>query len=143
MALIPVTRGVLLDERDIEVSFIHAGGPGGQHVNKVATAAQLRYNPLGFRPLAPYVLDRLRTIAAGRMSADGAITITARRYRSQEQNRREALERLVALIGDASLRDKPRRPSKPTRASRARRIEHKRSRSALKSVRGKVRIDED
>jgi len=141
--MMPVTRSILLDDRDIVVHFIHASGPGGQHVNKVATAAQLHDNPRGHRPLPVYVQNRLRDIAAGRMSIDGTVVITARRFRSQEQNRRDALERLVTLIRKAAVREPPRVATRPTRASRARRLLLKKGRGALKSLRGKVRTDGD
>ena len=115
MALIAVTHAVTLDDRDITIRYIHASGPGGQHVNKVATAAQLRYDPAGQRPLPAPVLQKLRAIAGGRMSADATLQITARRYRSQERNRQDALERLVRLLQAAAHRDAPRVPTRPTR----------------------------
>ncbi len=141
--MVPVTRSLQLDEHDISVHFIHASGPGGQHVNKVATAAQLHYNPNGRRPLPAHVFEKLRAIAGGRMSAEGTLVITARRHRSQEQNRADALARLVALVRAAAHRERPRVATRPSRASRARRLQRKKTRGTIKSLRGKVPTDED
>ena len=133
--MIEVTPGIALDDSEIELSFIRASGPGGQNVNKVSSAVQLRFD-IGRSPsLPPAVRERLRTLAGNRVSRDGVLVITAHRFRSQEQNRRDAVERLVALVREAAHPPRPRRPTRPTRASRVRRLEHKRRRGEAKRAR--------
>lgn len=134
MALIPVTARISIDERDLEWQFIRASGPGGQNVNKVATAVQLRFNAT---TLPGDVFHRLRTLAGRRLTDDGMLIIDARQHRTQERNRDDALQRLLDLLRRACEKPKPRVKTKPTRASRERRLESKRKTSGLKRGRGK------
>jgi ribosome-associated protein len=133
--MIPVTADIALDERDIEESFIRASGPGGQNVNKVASAVQLRFNLRGARSLPEVVRVRLETLGGQRVSSDGVLVITAQRFRSQERNRADALERLVALVRRAASPPRPRRPTRPSAAARERRLTQKARRSRLKRER--------
>ncbi|HEV7137025.1 MAG TPA: alternative ribosome rescue aminoacyl-tRNA hydrolase ArfB [Steroidobacteraceae bacterium] len=126
-------------DKDLAWSFVRASGPGGQNVNKVATAAQLRFDLAGTESLEPAVKARLRSLAGRRVSAEGALIIVARNQRTQEGNRREALERLADLVRRAQVVPKARKATRPTRASRERRLQTKTQRQGTKRLRGRVR----
>jgi ribosome-associated protein len=129
-----------IPEDAIEERFLAATGPGGQNVNKVASACQLRANVFRLG-LAPDVYQRLKTLAGSRMTASGELVITARRYRTQEANRQDARARLADLMAKAHERPAKRRPTKPSKAAKARRVEAKKGRSAIKAGRGRVRVE--
>jgi ribosome-associated protein len=136
--MIRVTESIAIDERELEFVFSRASGPGGQNVNKVATAVQLRFDVAGSQSMSAAVKKRLIQLAGSRMTRDGVLVINARRYRSQEQNRADAIERLVKLVRTASGKPKRRIETKPTRESRKRRLEDKRHRSETKRRRRPV-----
>ncbi len=136
--MIHITRTIVLDESEIEEHFIRASGPGGQNVNKVATAVQLRFDVAHSPALTDDIRVRLKKLAGRRMTAEGVIIIDAQRFRSQLQNRQDALERLVALIQKATEKPIPRKKTKPTLASKKRRLEGKRRRGDAKRSRGVV-----
>jgi ribosome-associated protein len=137
-----VTPSVIIPDTDLSFAFVRASGPGGQNVNKVSSAVQLRFDMQGSAALSDSVKSRLRALAGRRVTDDGAILIIARNQRSQEHNRREALERLAELIQRALIVPKTRRATKPTRASRERRLETKSRQQRTKQRRNKVRWDD-
>src|SRR5271170_4703689 len=133
--LIPINCYLFLDESEIEESFVRASGPGGQNVNKVSSAVQIRFDLSGSRSLPEDVRERLARLAGHRLTRDGVIIIIAQRYRTQERNRQDALDRLVALIRRAAVPPIPRRPTKPSRAAKERRLQAKARRAATKERR--------
>jgi ribosome-associated protein len=133
--MIQVTPTITIDERDIHESFVQASGPGGQNVNKVATAVQLRFDVWNAAGLPDAVRHRLLRLAGGQISDDGVLIIRASRFRTQERNRQDARERLLQLIRAAATPPKSRRPTQPTRASQEQRLASKRRRAATKSGR--------
>jgi ribosome-associated protein len=130
-----VSPDLVIDERELEERFIRASGPGGQNVNKVATAVQIRFDVRRSPSLPEAVRERLLRIAGSRVSAEGILTIEARRFRTQERNREDARERLVTLIRRAAEAPKPRHATRPTAGSQVRRLESKRHRGELKASR--------
>ena len=141
--MIPVTPEIALDEAEIHFHFVRGSGPGGQNVNKVATAAQLRFDAAGSPCLPDDVRQRLMRLAGRRLTDKGVIVIDARRFRTQERNRQDALDRLVGLIRHAAAPPKRRRKTKPSPASRQRRLEDKRRRAELKRSRAPASPSED
>ncbi|MBF0358421.1 MAG: aminoacyl-tRNA hydrolase [Magnetococcales bacterium] len=136
--MIAVNRWLQIPEAEITYKFIRSSGPGGQNVNKVASAVQLKFNARNSTVLTHGVYMRLKTLAGSRMTQDGFLIITSEKYRTQDQNRKEAVERLVAFIEKALVPPKLRRATKPTKASKQRRLDGKNKRSNVKKNRGKV-----
>ena len=133
--MIRVTPSIAIEEREIEESFVRASGPGGQNVNKLSTAVQLRFDVRRSPSLSPDVRARLERLAGSRLTRDGVLVIIAQRHRTQARNRADALDRLLDMIRRAAIVPAKRRPTKPTKASRERRIEGKKRRARIKGLR--------
>jgi len=140
--MIRINDHISIDEGEIEESFIRSSGPGGQNVNKLATAVQLRFDVRHSPSLSHEVRARLERLSGKRLTRDGVLVITAQRHRTQERNRADAVDRLVELIRAAAVRLTPRRPTRPTLGSKVRRLEGKKRRSGVKALRGAKLPDE-
>jgi len=138
---IPVAPGLALDDDELAFRAARASGPGGQHVNKTSTAIELRFDVRGSRALPEDVRGRLEALAGSRLTQDGVIVLFAQGFRSQELNRQDALERLLALIRQAAHKPKARKPTRPTYGSKVRRLERKAGRAGIKSLRSKPGLD--
>ena len=141
MPRIPITDTIALEEDELSESFVLASGPGGQNVNKVSSAVQLRFDVLRSPSLPDDIRARLMVLSGNRLTKDGVLLIVARAHRTQERNRAEARAKLAELITRAATPPKPRRPTKPTFASKRRRLDSKTARAKLKRTRGRVRED--
>lgn len=141
MPRISITPQIAIEESELDERFVQASGPGGQNVNKVATAVQLRFDVAGSPSLTDYVRARLKTLAGRRMTRDGVLVLDARRHRTQERNREDARERLFELIRAAAERPAFRVATRPTLGSKKRRLESKGKRAQIKKARGKPQID--
>ena len=140
--MIQITDSISIDENEIQEEFVRSSGPGGQNVNKVATAVQLRFNVRNSPSLPDEVCEQLMKLAGKRMTESGELIISARRFRTQSRNREDALNRLIALIRKASHKPKPRRKRKPSLLSKLRRLDEKRKRGEIKRQRGFDPLDQ-
>ncbi len=141
--MIRITSNIAIGESELRESYVRASGPGGMNVNKVATAVQLRFDAARSPAIGAALYQRLARLAGRRMTVSGEIVITARRFRTRERNREDALERLIALIRKAAVPPKRRRSTKPSKGAKQRRLEGKRRQSNIKKTRGRVRGEGD
>jgi len=132
--MLEITPALQIDERELQIDFIRASGPGGQNVNKVATAVQLRFD-VRAASLPDEVKERLKHLAGKRLTSEGILLIEAKRFRTQEQNRADALQRFVELVRQSLVKPKARRKTKPTQAAKERRIKEKKRRAEIKKIR--------
>ncbi|MBK9926409.1 MAG: aminoacyl-tRNA hydrolase [Anaerolineales bacterium] len=139
--MLKITESVHLDEHELQFDYIRASGPGGQNVNKVATAVQLRFDIPNSPSLASDIKGRLLRLAGNRVNADGILLIEAKRFRTQEQNREDATQRLVELLQKASIKPKKRLKTKPTKTSKEERLKEKKQRGAIKKTRQNKSFD--
>ena len=141
--MIQVTDTISLEDDEIHEEFIRSSGPGGQHVNKAATGVQLRFDAVGSPSLPEVVRERLLRLARGRLTDEGVVIIEAKRYRSQDRNRKDAVDRLVRLIQSAASPPRPRKKTRTPQASRRRRLEDKHKRGETKRMRQRVDRSDD
>jgi ribosome-associated protein len=141
--MLRITPTIVIDDDEIQLDFIRASGPGGQHVNRAATAVQLRFDAASSTSLPADVRERLIRLAGSRMTEEGILIVTARRFRSQERNRQDAIDRLVALVREAAEQPKRRRKTRPSQTAKQRRLNSKRLRSKKKRLRRRVSGFED
>ena len=137
MGKIPITAGLSIDESALEIRFVHASGPGGQNINKVSTAVELRFDTRSLDAMTDGMRPRLATLAGQRMTLDGVIVIFAQSFRSQARNREDAIQRLVTLLAEAAVVPRKRRATRPTFGSKQRRLQGKTHRAGIKRLRGK------
>jgi ribosome-associated protein len=140
--MIEITADIRIDENELHFDFVRSSGPGGQHVNKVSTTVQLRWNARQSSAISAAVFERLKTAAGRRLSLEGVLMIQAGRFRSQERNRQDAVERFVQLIRKAAEKPTPRRKTRPTKASREKTLAEKKHRSRIKGARKRVGREE-
>ena len=139
--MIRINDRISIDESELEESFVRASGPGGQNVNKLSTAVQLRFDVRRSPSLPNDVAIRLMKLAGKRITKDGVLVIVAQRHRTQERNRADALERFTELVREAAIPPTPRRATKPPKAAKKERLEKKKHRSSIKNMRGRVSFD--
>ena len=141
--MIAVTPSIVIDEREITLEYIRASGPGGQNVNKVSSSVQLRFDVANSTSLPDLVRERLLKIAGNRINNEGVLIIEASRYRTQEQNRQDAIDRLLRFIRQAAEKPKTRKKTRPTMQSKQRRLEEKRQRGQIKRLRRRSNLPDD